>query len=258
MTDDELERRLREAFEAKATSITPDMLDVDRERELAAELAGPGHGSRRWMAGGLSAAAAVAAAVGIGFVVSNQRPPTREPVVAASSHTTRPTSSGAPATPYRHPAYSPTTSQAAPPQTTPPPTSTTTQQVQPPPVSTTSEPTVSHHSSTPSVTTSTTAPTSTGGNYYFHGDLRKAAGVAFLPLPATPPTTVTDETSRTVRLGTDDCAAILTYWETAMPDNGWKRAPSAGADMWFSPTGDAWAFTDKSSGACTIQVSTSP
>ncbi|TWP38001.1 hypothetical protein [Leekyejoonella antrihumi] len=261
MTDD-LERRLREAFEAKATSITPSMVEVDRERELADELAHTQRAPRHWMVGGLSAAAAVAAAIGIGFIVSNQQPPTHEPVVAASSQhsstqtpetTPSTTSSSAPqqnqlAQPNVQ--QPPATTQAPPATTLAPPIST------PPAVKTATRPPAVAKRSTPTTTqTSEPTPSKSDGNYYLRGDLKIAAGTDYLPLPGAIPTYIQDETGRTTRLSTGDCAGIAAYWTTAMPPQGWTQDSAL---KWTAPSGNAWAFLSKASGACTIQISAGP
>lgn len=117
---DDLERRLRAAFTAKALQISDADLDHDREDEVAAALSSQHrrHPGTRWFAG-IGAAAAAAAIAGVTFVglhgddqrqVVNGLPPASTTASSSTSPsgatTSSPSSSsGGLETPLRHPAY---------------------------------------------------------------------------------------------------------------------------------------------------------
>ncbi len=273
--NDEMERRLREAFDAKASQVTPEMIDVEREHEFTQETRGGSGRRRRGLAlAGVGTAAAAAAAVAIGAVVTTHQDTPRPALAATESQTTTAASTHAPPPPAissesgltadtaQVPPTQPrrTTTVAPPPSAptstpVPPPARTTAAETAPPPISTPSS-TASSASSAPATTTS--PPAGSTGDYALHGSLRQAAGVDVLPLPKGVTWSIVDQTGRTTRLHTGDCAAVRGYWKTAMPQHGWKRAPAAAPDRWFAPTGNAWAFTDAGTGSCTIQISAGP
>ncbi len=264
---DDMERRLREAFEAKASQITPGMLDAEREREFArAAAAGPRRRHRALALAGLGTAAAVAAAVTVGVIATDHRAAPR-PALAVTTHRTtspaekptatmpqpteRPSTEHTVSTPSAPPSSTATTAPSTAPAT---PQRTQSAPSTPPPATTTEAPT-SETETPPTAAGSEPSPSEVDGNYYLRGTLREAAGVAYLPLPGSTPTYIEDETGRTTRLSTKDCAAILDYWNTQMPSEGWTRSSDT---KWVAPSGDAWAFTDGTSGACTIQISAGP
>ncbi|WP_265445306.1 hypothetical protein [Flexivirga meconopsidis] len=101
---DDLERRLREAFEAKASQVTPESLDRDRESDFERQLATTAarRGPRRGVLAGAGLLAAAAAAAGVlaltiqpddnGRVVDAARTVTQSSSVTAP--TSAPTASG--------------------------------------------------------------------------------------------------------------------------------------------------------------------
>lgn len=262
MDDDELSRRLRAAFDAKADSVGPQDLDVAREEELADLLAADErHGRARWATRGLAAAAAVAAAVGVGFLV-DLTPQHAPPPVAATGHTststagpdllppestsvatptTTPDRSDHPVRPSQ-PAQPPAVTQSAPTPTFAPPVRT--HGVQPAP----------DHPTTPVSPDSSAAPPA-GADLMLTGDLRAAAGTDRLPLPADIPVTVQDRTSRTVILSTHDLAGVAAYWDQVMASAGWSKDSPL---EWIAPTGNAWVYLSGASGYGTIHVSCGP
>jgi len=251
--DDDLERRLRAAFAAKAEQVGPHDLDTDREDAVAELLSRPSTPSRvRRVITGAGILAAAAAAVGVvALAIQPSQQHTTNALHPATTSSTsavlsiappQPTTSAGPAKETPHVGQATpgrqvsTRSQPLTTTTTPTTTSTTTTQ---PRVATT-------HSAPASSVTQTSPRTtlSTGHEYAGPVPLGDARTLA-MPQDLTWEVTTRTEHSMTVRI-TYLPQDIEAYWATTLPGDGWQKSDAGG---WLVP-GSAYAvspITDKGS-----------
>ncbi|MBB2893147.1 hypothetical protein [Flexivirga oryzae] len=255
--DDDLERRLRAAFTAKAEQIGPHDLDTDREDAVAALLREPARPGRvRKVVSGIGILAAAAAAVGVVALAihpSQQHTTTAlHPVTTAASTGVVSVAPPTQTTPSTTAGETPHMGQATPdnqvgtqsqPLTTTTTTTTSTSTTTTPPSSSTTRTALSAggtQGSSSSSTSSSSTPTDRSGAIPLDGQRT-------VPVPEGLTWEVTAETdrTRTVRityLPTD----IEAWWGTHLPAQGWEESADHG---WTIP-GTAYAvspITDKGS-----------
>lgn len=287
---DNLEQRLRDAFEASAASVTPDSLDTQREHEmrqlLADAAASPEHGPRRGVLaaiGGLAAAAAVA-----GVVVITH--PSAHPLVAGDplsaprtslrvgspsgtvspSASTAPTATGSSTPSAQLPPVAPHSSSAAA-RSTPPPAPTSTAPDKRAASSTgLGAPSTAYGSTTPAKTQSPTstaassarsAGPTTGSQ---HGplpipvDLQAASGMQSLPMPPAVGYTVLSSTNGSATVHVDNTMQLLRYWDQHSPLGTWTRDAAGNYDDPSSTMVIGYPLADATGdgGTFTIQAGT--
>jgi hypothetical protein len=228
----DLERRLRDAFAARAEQIQQHDLDVDREVDLAERLRAPSGPSRTRKifagAGILAAAAAVAGVIALAIQPSGQRPSNalRPATTASVTRTvgpgptiaTTPTSSPSRATPHvvQPPAQLSTT--------TPPPATSTTS---------TATPTV------PTTPTTHRAATTTARNQTSTSSSPTSSTTTNVPLPPAMPPGLPQSGS----LGAGEYTGPVPLADTGH-----------GTRMLSMPEGTKWQVTSQADGSMTIRL----
>jgi hypothetical protein len=263
-TDDELERRLRDAFAAKAHQVTPDDLDADREAEFADRLTvlSAAQRKRRIFAGvGIVAAAAAAAGiVALAVLPDHQRPvnaaqqlssSSASKTSAASAVTSGGSSAGGRAPQAAQPSSGRSSNSVGMTQLSGQPTLSTTATPGSSASSAASDRSALSESA-PNITSHSTAPAepptlpsglpqagSVNGGTTYAGPVplpdQSGGADRMLNLPDGTKWQVAaqDDHSMTVHL-TFQPTDVAAYWTSTLPADGWTRA------------GDGWQFPDSS------------